>query len=77
MTPADLPGWPALMGVAMAARYLDLPERQVWQLLTDGAIRGPKIGKRRQIPRAELDAYIERVSEPAPRPRPLRIARRG
>lgn len=51
--------------VPHAAKVLDLGVRTVWQLVKDGEIESIKIGTSRRIPRAALEAFVERCREAA------------
>ena len=49
---------PALLSVEQSARYLGVGRTQVFVLLREGRLRSVKVGRRRLIPRSELDRYI-------------------
>jgi excisionase family DNA binding protein len=42
------------------ARDLGISERQIWKLLAAEEIRSFKIGKRRLIPRTEIQRFVDR-----------------
>lgn len=63
MKPADLPGWPQAMGVPLAAAYIGVSERTLWQLAHDGTIPTFALGNRRLIDRDELDRWIKAEAE--------------
>ena len=51
---------PVLLSVEEAARCLGVGRTQVFVLLRQGALKSVRIGRRRLIPRSELDAYVQR-----------------
>ena len=55
-----VPVEPVLLGVEEAARCLGVGRTQVFVLLRQGALKSVRIGRRRLIPRSELDAYVQR-----------------
>lgn len=63
MKPAELPGWPQAMGARLAAAYISVSERTLWQLAHDGAIPTFSLGNRRLIDRDELDRWIKAEAE--------------
>jgi excisionase family DNA binding protein len=54
-----VPVEPALLGVAEAARYLGLGRTEVFILLREQRIRSIKRGRRRLVPRSELDRFVQ------------------
>lgn len=50
------------VSVQGAAEMASVPERTIWQEIKDGRLRSFKLGKRRLIRVADLDAFLERRS---------------
>ena len=59
--PAERRDAPLLSSIAEAAACLSVGRTTVWALLERGELRSVKIGARRLIPRAELEAYVDRL----------------
>lgn len=58
---------PSALGVNDAATYLSVSARTIWDMISRGEIDSLTIGKRRLIPRDELERIIaERRSRKAP-----------
>ena len=49
---------PALLGVEEAAKYLSVGRSEVFKLIRERRIRSIKRGRRRQIPKSELDRFV-------------------
>jgi excisionase family DNA binding protein len=50
-----------LLPVPEAAAQLGVGRTLVWRLVQTGDRRSVRIGKRRLVPRAELEAYVQRL----------------
>jgi len=58
----------AALGLAEAAAFLGVGRTLVFSLLRDGSLTQLKAGRRTLIPRASLQAFLDRASRrPAPR----------
>jgi excisionase family DNA binding protein len=55
-----------IYSVKHAAELLDCSENTVWNLLTEGKLKGLKMGRSRRITHAELVAYIESLTVQEP-----------
>jgi excisionase family DNA binding protein len=51
---------PLLLTVRQAVPITGLGRDALYRLVADGSIRSIRVGKKRLIPRTELDAWIER-----------------
>jgi excisionase family DNA binding protein len=49
---------PALLSVEEAARYLSIGRSEIFKMLREGRIRSIKRGRRRLVPKSELDKFI-------------------
>jgi excisionase family DNA binding protein len=52
---------PALLGVDAAAKYVGLGRTEMFLLLRRGRVKSIKHGRRRLVPRSELDKFIQRA----------------
>ena len=56
---------PRCLGVEEAARLLNVGRSTVYDLIRSGRLRSIKIGRRRLVPRAALDALLAELEEAA------------
>jgi excisionase family DNA binding protein len=49
---------PALLSVQQAAKYLSVGRTELFKMLKEGRIRSIRRGRRRLVPKAELDRFI-------------------
>lgn len=52
---------PALFSVEAGAAYVTISRTRMFSLLKSGEIESVMVGRCRRIPRAALDAYVERL----------------
>jgi excisionase family DNA binding protein len=57
-TPAAAAAVPAVMSPADAARYLQVSEEDINQMVTDGTIKSKKIGSQVRISKQALDDFL-------------------
>ncbi|MBC7083657.1 MAG: helix-turn-helix domain-containing protein [Firmicutes bacterium] len=50
--------WPEVMTAPEAAQYLRVDIRSVWKLLSEGKIRGARVGRVWRIAKSELDRFL-------------------
>jgi len=60
-----------LLGVKDAARELGLGRDATYQLVRDGRLRSVAVGRKRLIPRVELDDFVSRESRSGHEGEPL------
>ena len=59
-----------LLSIADAARVLGISRTVFYRLIAQDEIRCISIGRRRLVPKAELEAFVARQSAAAPNPTP-------
>jgi excisionase family DNA binding protein len=57
-TTTDPPAQPRAVSPRKAARYLDVGDDAIYQLLGQGRLRSVKLGRRRLIPLTELKRFL-------------------
>lgn len=53
----------ALLSISGAMGFLSISRTRLYELFASGELRSVKLGRRRLVPREELEAYVRRLVE--------------
>lgn len=70
-------GSPLLVDLRQASALLSVSSRAVQQLVYDGHLPSVKVGRRRLIASADLEAFVDRLRQEGTRPADLAVVSGG